>query len=1710
MDVFKGIGNFFRGAFKGDDEEKKRKQREEAQRKAQQQQAQLAQRQAQKPTTISSPSQLFGKKGGSLDIASPAQLQMNKPSEYDPRRDSPTNPAVIAEEVGKASKKVLVDTPVNLVKGVIKEGGESVAEAIWTRKQANEANRAIKERTDDKGLFASPAYQKSRRDAIDEAERSKAINSNRAKQLREELEANISKASKEVKGVQQESKEKYGRDVADSGELLADTAIAASNLAIGGGTAIKVVGKEAVEALLPTAIRNAEKLTGRALSRVEFEAVVKKVKGVADDIAKDMAIKANEKKIAEEATKEVAQEATKVVAEPGTVERQLQDIINDKDLPAFERKRAQDALNKKMADDVAPDVGDISEVPSFQRQGKELPSTQADRVRADELRKIADNMPNEEAVNSYRFNIQQRYADAVRKRPDLEAQLRKRYEQELAQLETNIQRGNLLRAELDELDNKINLSQQQTKTAVRLQEELARQQSDEAAKVVQEVQDARTASVTPSEGDRVKAPVSSSEVAANNAYVDELGNELETVDGDVILYHRTGKEAAENIRKEGRLDPNRAGTGNDKAISEDGKVSYLNTNPSQYFYGDEVIKVRMPIEEYKVALRENVDTIAKLQREISEGKIPEMYVDGILRQIENIKKNPEILSPKALSVYTDPVPVTPASARAGAPGDPTLPPKGDPGIDANNAFTTDNLYDNAPTFAERGDLSFREKYNPERLFRENVSRPLLETLPNKAIAAAQTSDNAVARGLGRFFTGFSREAGLTEAELAARRHLRGSIDMGKLNRETIGDLSKNMTPEAKEKVWATLDPEMAGRKGIDVAELTPEELVLQGKLKGIIDDTTNEMLRRGLITPEAAANGSYIKRAYNVFDAGNDEAFKKFEGGFRTELLNQTKGRKVVSDEMVEQAITDPTYLVGKKTAEAQALFAMQDYGNFLVKSGTAVDGARPGFTQLPDSPVFGDAAGKWVPHNFSEDFTGFQYQNAFVSALNDVFTVYDHWNVRQAKKALLTVFNPAVRVGNQASNRMIFSTLGGINPASFNVKMAQVPKMIEQNHQLYREAVSEGLIGLDVTQADFFAKQMANVTDDAGLAKKFMAHMQKSYSGADDQAKIAAYSIYRERGYPVEEAAKMTQRQFQDYKSVGFFYDLASKTPIIGNAFVRFAGDAARIAKNTLIDRPLTAAGAVMTWGALTNLMSIASGESEFKEEQSAIQNTVDLYTGATKSEDQKTREDRFGAPKVLFTNISLTVQTPFGEINAARFMPWHMLNDVSNGVTGMLPFSESPVRVEDGQVEVNPGAMDDPLLGQVVQLAIDKDFRGKSIADPKNSENRDKYAFDPATEGDKLGNRARFLAANNLPMGNELDSITSALTGNEDRYGKTRSVPQAIARMFGIKIEEYGDKQVADQRSRQMYFDDMDKINEELKDMNPTEQEAWRRLTGYYKLREQVENNFEPGTTRDKKAPVYDFGEDKWKDYAANPRLYDLMVQKKQQDAARDGSPIQPEFDERLSASFRKQLIQNKMVAPGDDAELDQRMYSTPEWDYYMSLKDEYKAKSKEYYGDDEYTGDELVKHQDEKFPTKPDLLKAYSAAYGDYLNGKRDKPQFTDEMKLLKHDYNVATFNWTNNARLARGLPAITWDVWNNPTFGFDESKSGGFGFGGGGGGRGRDANLLGNLSNFSGTIKGLDEEAPVEEMPNTVALFQKLMANRSGGRAKPRLGAGSRGQ
>lgn len=1112
--------------------------------------------------------------------------------------------------------------------------------------------------------------------------------------------------------------------------------------------------------------------------------------------------------------------------------------------------------------------------------------------------------------------------------------------------------------------------------------------------------------------------------------------------------------------------------------TEDDLTRYIDENPG--LTRDQIEAAREAATQRALKLIEELRASRRVGLEAVEGqaKATDEALEAQAEIAENVAEN------RAARTAPNPGEVVEAT-----------PPASSPEVEANNPYRgrtdEDVVFEGAPTYTPREGLSIPQLFSLNRIIRENVTAPA-ERAVNRAVASAQTSSNPLARLFGRAPVSVTREAGATDELLKMRRLMRGEASKGKLIREKVADLTKDIPPESSARIWSTLDPEQAGKMGMEVADdLTPEELVIQGKLKEIIDYTTQGNLSRGLITPEQAANGEYIKRGYSVFEDTSDLGKAYTES--RQSLLKQFKSRTDVDEKLLEEAITDPGYLVAKKSAESHAAWAMVDYGNYLARSGYVSDVARPGYIKLPSSNLLGEASGKYVPQNIAEDFTGFQYSMGVINSFNDIITTYDSLAIRRGKKQILTVFNPAVRIGNQFSNRVIFANMNGINPVQFNYVYKQAKQMKKEGHQLYREAVANGLMGTDITQADF-VRRVSEWADDPNILQRAGRWAQDSYSGADDLARLTAYTVHRSRGYSVDEAVRLTQRGFQDYNQVGFAFDMAAKTPVIGNAFVRFAGDAIRIAKNAAVDQPLRTAATIAMWTQFTKMMSDKSGESE---------------------EDRQTREGRFGAPKIPFTDISLTLQTPWGEINVSRFLPFYALNDVGSEAERFMPIQGNPLKPEN---------WNDPLLGMLGQALTDTDFRGRSIRDPDNVEFADgtsKYQEDPLSDEERRNNLWRFLFTQNMPGGRETDAVLSA-TGTElfggiagspnekreDVYGKERSVWQALLRAFGVKNEQFGAEQAADTRNTEAYFDRKDEIEAEVAEMSPDAQAAYRRLTGQYKTRDQKPNIFEPGETVDIKAPIYDFSEQKWAEYQQHPELFELMEKRANKEAQANGAPLNPIFDQRLPRDFRYQLAQQRSIAPGDDLELQQRLYEDPRWDVYQQMQDEYREKAAKYYpqsdNDDDFV-DEMVKHQDAEFPEKPALWQQYIEA-----RERGVKPEWSDALQAARTEWENAKLKWTNKERAVRGLPPIPAEQWFNETFGYDPDANGGFGFGGGSSYNPADhVNTLGELSNFTGGVNRLDP-ITAAAMPDLVRLLRGLQAQRRGGRANVKIGAGASGR
>jgi hypothetical protein len=936
--------------------------------------------------------------------------------------------------------------------------------------------------------------------------------------------------------------------------------------------------------------------------------------------------------------------------------------------------------------------------------------------------------------------------------------------------------------------------------------------------------------------------------------------------------------------------------------------------------------------------------------------------------------------------------------------------------------------------AEAPKLRVTEKYSPDRAIRAVTGK--VEEGANKVIYNASVSKNPITRGTARLIQGISREAGATENLRAARRKFRGTAEIGKVEGADLAQSGRELAPDSRTRVWATIDTDQAAKMGqtVDPATLTPEEQALRERVLASIEETTKGNFDRGLITPEQANNPDYLKRAYEPFEGTTN---KKVEEATRTGLLKQFRGRKEVSDDLVQQAITDPAYLAGKKAAQSHQAWAIVDYANFLDQNGFTFPSGAAGMVQLPDSKLYGSAAGKWVPKNISDDFTGFQYTNSVLNAFNDIITAYDSLKIRQWKKQMLTVFNPAVRLGNQISNRM-FAVLNGHNPIEYEALFQKTKGMIKNRDPLYLEAVQQGLTNSDITRADF-AKNIAAYIDDPEILKSTGNWFQRTYSQADDRAKLASYAIHRSKGYSPEESARLTQRGFQDYSSVGFFYDMATKLPFIGNAFVRFAGDSLRIGKNAVLDHPLRAASLVATWATFTNAMSKASGETP---------------------EDRKTREDRFGAPKLPFSDVSLTVQTPWGEVNIARFLPFYELNDIGSPGTRFLPIQTGLTTDDETKAiagGLNPQAFQDPLLGQVVQAFGDKDFRGKSIRDPENIEYAKGVKKRPElSQDERSANLRRFLFNQNVPYGRELDAIRSAKENKPDIYGKERSLPQALLRAGGVKVEQYGPEQAQKTRDINKFFEgNVERVKQFIKE-NPDLKDA------YYTF-----NNPTRDRKTDKKiSPLV--SPERWRVVNADQsgRLFGFLKSEAMAANKEDGRPVDPVYN--LPTREQERLVLELRSRPsGDDIEAEEILRATQKWyTDFEKTEGAYYTDNAKYWEGKGLGGDtqnarvkEYGELYNKMYPKQSDLVQQYyKLKEKDPDKAKEFYKTNADSLSSDFSEYRKQRLDYINAKRKIEGYPPISANAFNNVTFGYEDDErkvynqlkygyGDSFGFGGG---------------------------------------------------------------
>ncbi len=662
-----------------------------------------------------------------------------------------------------------------------------------------------------------------------------------------------------------------------------------------------------------------------------------------------------------------------------------------------------------------------------------------------------------------------------------------------------------------------------------------------------------------------------------------------------------------------------------------------------------------------------------------------------------------------------------------------------------------------------------------------------------AVEKGLGAENPLIRNAASTMQNFFRGLGMSPERAAQSAELRGglatSVQRGSDVAESLyASLGKDpkVIASSRTRINAVLDPKISKIK-VKLSDLTPEELAVHNLIRKGLDYVHDVNYANGFIGEQTYRKnlGTYTPRKYITFEM--PEEINQFAQQRKKIDLSSSKARKALDDWKINNSINDPVYALGTALTQTETNATIKRYTDFLASQPNLIaDVERPGFTKLSDSKAYGALSGKYVLNSAAEDLKGFFYANEALQKTYDVFRAWDRLPPRQIQKKLLTVFNPTTNVGNIISDQ-IFGWGSGVDPLTLNANLFNVKKNPELYKQLSDYLMRKGIVGTDITRTDIVSKfssidSVARSVEQPQSKLKTLKtignKVQSFYGGTDDAYKVAALKSLLDKGFSLEEATRKVADGFQNYASVGKFYDTWAKTPIIGSPFIKFQGDLIRIIKNTAVNNPLGLISFLGALQAVSVLSSKASGETP---------------------EDYKTRTERFAAPMIPGLNIPLTWQTPIGEINAARYVSPFYANNETTNVAKMIPFAPNINTKKDVATNIAMN-VNDPLVSPLVQTLVNRDFRGKPISDP----NETKWSPSTLTDQEKLANQAKFVArAYTPPPVNSAIDVGSALQGKENMYGATQTPGQALARLGGVKISQFGPEQAQAQRTNDAYYD-------------------------------------------------------------------------------------------------------------------------------------------------------------------------------------------------------------------------------------------------------------------------------------------------------------------
>tara|TARA_R110000851_G_scaffold291462_3_gene445822 strand:+ start:2167 stop:9024 length:6858 start_codon:yes stop_codon:yes gene_type:complete len=702
--------------------------------------------------------------------------------------------------------------------------------------------------------------------------------------------------------------------------------------------------------------------------------------------------------------------------------------------------------------------------------------------------------------------------------------------------------------------------------------------------------------------------------------------------------------------------------------------------------------------------------------------------------------------------------------------------KGGDKAPTESKFNIKKLFSGMPVLSYLDDVFYR-----------NVTSGIDSTI-SKLVTKGLESKNKVSRVISQTATNWFNGLPRTVKELARARRLSGDQDLAsvmgaKLTKELQGIIKSD--PETAMRVHRVLDPDMY-EDGVTLSyeELTDNEKFLYDELVDLNSQTHELNYQHGFITEETYEKykGKYIARLYEEFENIENE-----KDGLVKKMNRITpdiyKERKAIDQWKVDNKVTDPIYLTINRMIKTARNVAVKTYAEEIAET-KAITEPKAGYEKV-EGKRYGALSGMYVPQYIVEDFKGYFFTNGFVDAIYDGIKIYDRSVARQVLKKSHTVWNPVVQIGNLVSN-FAFSFVTGVNAVQMVKNLPAAQKTISDKGEVYQTLIKAGIIGSNVLTNDL---RMNKDTESDNLRLKGVKEKVKSvgqkiaspfvaadkwatkkYGASDDIMKIAAYISLVEVGYTQTEAIEKVFDGMQNYATVGKVWDAAAKTPIIGNAYIKFQADLMRITKNAVIKRPLTTASFLATLKAISILASSLSGEDD---------------------DEREIREGRGYIPKIRlgFTDIPLVFKAGGKEVNLARFIsPYYTYHIPSDGtlehVTGMLPYQfRTTEDAEMGQTGMLPEAQDVLLGGLVQAFFYNKDFRNKSVSDPYAT----RYKESGLTDSEKILNKVMYVGRSTIPASSTVQDIYLSATTGEDFYGRTKSTGDVLISQF-IKTQTYG----------------------------------------------------------------------------------------------------------------------------------------------------------------------------------------------------------------------------------------------------------------------------------------------------------------------------------